>query len=226
MVNLTTLQQVLGVHFKNPSLLEQALVHSSYVNENPGATPVSNERLEFLGDAVLGVIFAEKLYKLLPDTTEGEMTRHRAALVSGQALARIAAGIDLGRYLYLGKGEQASGGRRKSSNLASALEAVIAAVYLDGGLAPARQLILRLFQADLEEREDKGDFKSRLQELTQARWQSVPDYFLVEASGPDHDKRFTIEVSADGRALGQGTGRSKRQAEQAAAQAALNNLPI
>ena len=226
MADLTALQQALGVSFDDLSLLEHAMVHSSYVNENPALSLTSNERLEFLGDAILDFIIAEKLYRDFPGSTEGEMTRHRAALVSGQALARIAAGIDLGRYLYLGKGEQASGGRRKSSNLASALEAVIAAVYLDGGLAPARQLILRLFQADLEEREDKGDFKSRLQELTQARWQSVPDYFLVEASGPDHDKRFTIEVSADGRALGRGTGRSKRQAEQAAAQAALNNLPI
>jgi ribonuclease-3 len=205
--------------------LEKALIHSSYVNENPGITPASNERLEFLGDAILDLLVAEKLYHDQPGASEGELTRQRAGLVSGKALARLAAGIDLGRYLYLGKGEQSSGGHRKPSNLAAALEAVIAAVYLDSGLPAARALVLRLLEKDKTLSEDRTDFKSQLQEMTQARWQSVPEYRTIEATGPAHARRFTVEVSAAGDILGRGTGRSKRTAEQAAARTALDGFP-
>ncbi len=145
MADLAALQQTLGISFNDSSLLEQALVHSSYVNENPGIAPASNERLEFLGDAVLGLTVAEKLYQDFPHSAEGEMTRLRAALVRGNTLARVARTIKLGDYLYLGKGEEASGGRRKPANLAGALEAMIAAVFLDQGLTITRDFILRLF---------------------------------------------------------------------------------
>lgn len=227
MTNLSMLQQVLGIKFNDPTLLEHALIHSSYVNENPTLSLTSNERLEFLGDAILDFIIAEKLYAELPYSSEGEMTHRRAVLVRGASLARIAAGIDLGKYLCLGKGEQSSGGRHKPSNLAGALEAVIAAVYLDGGLPATREFVLRLFHADLKKTIKQGagtDFKSRLQELTQSRWQSVPGYRLVEATGPDHDKRFTVEVSIGDTVLGRGVGRSKRASEQEAARAALDKL--
>ena len=168
MADLATLQQILGVSFNDPSLLEQALVHSSYINENPGFALTSNERLEFLGDAVLGFVVTEKLYQDFPHMTEGEMTRLRATLVRRDTLSRIARAIRLGDYLYLGKGEEASGGRRKPANLASALEAVIAAIYLDHGSATTKDLILRLFDIELQKVVSHGaeaDYKSQLQEL-------------------------------------------------------------
>lgn len=227
MTDLSALQEVLGITFNDPTLLEHALIHSSYVNENPALSLTSNERLEFLGDAILDFVIAEELYAELPDSSEGGMTHRRAGLVRGASLARVAAGIYLGKYLCLGRGEEGSGGRHKPSNLAGALEAVIAAVYLDGGLATAREFVLRLFHADLEKAIKQGagtDFKSRLQELTQARWQLVPSYHLVEATGPDHDKRFTVEVKIGDTVLGRGVGRSKRASEQEAARAALDNL--
>jgi len=170
--DLTELQQSLGVSFSDLSLLEQALVHSSYINENPGFALTSNERLEFLGDAVLGLAVAEKLYQDFPQLSEGEMTRLRAALVRRETLARVARAIRLGDYLYLGKGEEASGGRGKPSNLAGALEAVIAAVFLDQGLTATKEFILRQFNEELERVVSRGaevDYKSQLQELTQAK---------------------------------------------------------
>ena len=156
MADLMELQQILGVSFSNPSLLTQALIHSSYANENPGIDPACNERLEFLGDAILGVVIAEKLYQLLPDAAEGEMTRLRATLVRRKTLSQLAAGIGLHKYLYLGKGEEESGGRQKASNLAGAMEAVIAAVFLDRGWDSARDFVLRLFQAHLDQTRSTG----------------------------------------------------------------------
>ena len=150
MADLAVLQQILGVSFKDPSLLEQALIHSSYVNENPGLALTSNERLEFLGDAILGSVIAEKLYQDLPSFTEGELTKLRATLVRRDTLARVARAIGLGDYLYLGKGEESSGGRHKPVNLAGALEAVIAAIYLDQSLVTAKNFILRLFSKELQ----------------------------------------------------------------------------
>lgn len=227
MADLAALQEIIGVLFNDPSLLDNALVHSSYVNEQPGLALSSNERLEFLGDAVLDYIIAERLFHDFPDCTEGEMTRIRAGLVRGDSLARIAAGIGLGDYLYLGRGEAASGGREKPSNLAGALEAVIAAVCLEQGMAAAREFILTLFQKELERVARQGartDYKSRLQELTQERWQAAPVYHIVETKGPDHDREFTVEVGVGDNVLGRGTGKSKKAAETEAARSALMEI--
>ena len=227
MTDLTALQRTLGVSLNNPSLLEQALVHSSYINENPGFAQDSNEKLEFLGDAVLGLIIAGKLYRDFTQFSEGEMTRLRAALVRRETLARIAKALGLGDYLYLGKGEEASGGRSKSSNLASALEAVIATIFLDQGIAITRDFVLRLFDKELQKAVSRGavaDYKSRLQELIQARQQGTPVYHLVEAVGPAHNQTFTVEVRVADTVLGRGSGRSKKIAETEAARSALGQL--
>jgi len=225
-VTLAALQKTLGISFNNPSLLEQALVHSSYVNENPAAT--SNERLEFLGDAVLGLVIAQELYQRLPRSTEGEMTALRSLLVRGDALARLAKAINLGGHLYLGRGEEASGGRGKPANLAGAMEAVIAAIFLDQGFHIARDFILRLVAKELSKVISQGiepDYKSQLQELIQARHQQTPSYQVIEATGPDHDRSFTVEVRLGDAVLGRGSGKSKKSAEEAAARSALEQLP-
>ena len=227
MADISALQKALGVSFNSPSLLEQALVHTSYLNETPGFTQDSNEKLEFLGDAVLGLIIAKKLYRDFPQFSEGEMTRLRAALVRRETLARVARALKLGDYLYLGKGEEASGGRSKSSNLASALEAVIATIFLDQGIAVAGDCISGLFNEELQKAVSRGavaDYKSRLQELIQARQQSTPVYQLVEALGPAHSQTFTIEVRVADTVLGRGSGKSKKMAETEAARSALERL--
>ena len=229
MVDLGALQEALGVSFHDLSLLEQAMVHSSYINENPGYGPFSNERLEFLGDAILDFIVAEKLYQDFPDLTEGEMTKLRSVLVRRDTLARVSRAIRLGDYLYLGKGEEASGGRHKSANLAGVLEAMLAAVFLDQGLTITRELVLKLFDEELQKVIRQGtevDYKSQLQELIQSRYQSTPNYRLVEATGPDHDKRFTAEVVLGDTVLGKGSGKSKKRAETEAARSALEQLPV
>jgi len=227
LADLSALPEILGISFNDPSLLEQALVHRSYVNENPDFALASNERLEFLGDAVLGLVVAERLYQDFPHFTEGEMTKLRAALVCQNTLTRIARTIGLGDYLYLGKGEEASGGRRKSANLARALEAVIGAIFLDQGSVTTSDFILRLFDKELEKVTSRGagiDYKSQLQELIQARGQPPPVYRVIEAVGPDHDRRFTVEVRAGGVVLGRGSGKSKKTAETEAARSALEGL--
>jgi ribonuclease-3 len=227
LADLATLQQTLGVSFNDPSLLEQALVHSSYSNENPGIAPADNERLEFLGDAILGFIVAEDLYKRFPQFSEGELTKLRSSLVRRDALARMARAIKLGNYLYLGKGEEASGGRRKTANLAGALEALIAAIFFDRGLAAARDFILRSTDKVLNKALSKGieaDYKSRLQEITQAKQQKTPAYRVIEAVGPAHDRRFTVEVRVGNTVLGRGSGKSKKSAEAEAARSALAQI--
>ena len=227
MADLVALQQTLGISFNNLSLLEQALVHSSYINENPGFTPTSNERLEFLGDAILDLVVAEKLYQDFPHFNEGEMTKLRATLVCRDTLSRMARAIRLGDYLYLGKGEEASGGRHKPANLTGALEAVIAAISLDQGLATARDCILRLLNSELQKAISQGagvDYKSRLQELIQARQQLTPVYNVIEAVGPDHAKEFTAEVRVGDTVLGRGSGKSKKAAETEAARSVLERL--
>ena len=227
MADLAALQQTLGVSFNDLALLEQALVHSSYINENPDFAPASNERLEFLGDAVLGLVVAEKLYQDFLHSDEGEMTRLRAALVSRDTLAHMARAISLGDYLYLGRGEEVSRGRRKLANLAGALEAVIAAVFLDQGPVTTRDFIIRLLDTELQKVASQGagvDYKSQLQEVIQAREQQTPAYHVVEATGPDHDKRFTVEVRLGDTVLGRGTGTSKKVAETEAARLALEQL--
>ena len=227
MTDLGALQETLGIHFNDPSLLEQALVHSSYINENPDLAPASNERLEFLGDAVLGLVIAQKLYQDLPDATEGEMTNLRATLVRRDTLAKAAKTIGLGDYLYLGRGEEASGGRNKAANLAGTLEAIIAAISLDKGSATTRDFILRLFNQKLAKVIRQGaevDCKSQLQEIFQARKQPTPIYYVIETEGPSHNRRFTVEVRDGDTVLGKGSGKSKKAAETEAARSALESL--
>jgi len=227
LADLAAWQEILGVSFNDLSLLEQALLHRSYINENPGFAPTSNERLEFLGDAVLGLVVAQRLYQDFPHFTEGEMTKLRAALVCRDTLTRIARTVRLGDHIYLGRGEEASGGRRKPANLARALEAVIGAVFLDQGLVTTGDFILRLFRKELEKVASRGagvDYKSQLQELIQARGQPALVYHVIEAAGPDHDKRFTVEVRAGDIVLGKGSGKSKKAAETEAARSALEGF--
>jgi ribonuclease-3 len=225
--DLSALQALLGITFSEPSLLEQAVVHSSYINENPAFTLGHNERLEFLGDAILGYIIAEKLYKEFPDLAEGDMTKLRAALVRRDTLARVARNIRLGDFLHMGKGEEASGGRNKTPNLAGALEAMIAAIYLDRGADITRDVVLKLLDKELSKAISHGmsiDYKSRLQETVQSRYQLAPVYRLVAEAGPDHDKTFTVEVMVGESILGTGTGKSKKLAETEAARLALDRL--
>jgi ribonuclease-3 len=221
------LQKIMGVIFNQPALLEEALVHSSYINENPNNDISHNERLEFIGDAVLGFIIADKLYQELPDLSEGEMTKARATLVRGDALARIASDFKIGDFLYMGKGEEASGGRNKAPNLAGALEAVIAAIYLDQGMDKGKEVVGRLFAKEWEKLVSQGagiDYKSKLQEFTQSKYQSAPVYRLITEEGPDHDKIFTVEVVVNGKGRGIGKGKSKKLAETEAARLALAEL--
>ena len=227
MGDLDALQKALGISFEDVSLLELALVHSSYVNENPGLAPNSNERLEFLGDAVLGLTVAEKLYQDFPTLTEGEMTRIRAELVRRETLARMARSIRLGEFLCLGKGEESSGGRDKPVNLAGATEAVIGAVFLDQGLTIARNMVITLLESELKKVGSRGitvDYKSALQELVQAREQRAPTYHTIETAGPGHSKTFTVEVRLGDAVLGRGSGANKKAAETEAARSALEQL--
>ena len=224
MLNHGALQGILGIQFKDESLLQQALVHRSYLNENPALHLVSNERLEFLGDAVLGFVVADELYSRFPDFSEGELTKLRAALVRGETLSRIASSLQLGDYLYLGRGEEESGGRSRPRNLSCTLEAVIGAVFLDQGFDIARSFILKLLDSEFEGVvEDKftDDYKSRLQQIIQSERKITPVYRTVEEVGPDHAKVFTVEVLAGDTVLGRGSGRSKRAAEMDAAREAL-----
>jgi len=223
LTDLAALQKTLGISFNDLSLLEQALVHSSYINENPGLALTSNERLEFLGDAILDFIVAEELYQRFPQFDEGEMTKLRSSVVCQDALSRMARAISLGNYLYLGRGEEASGGRRKPANLASALEAIIAAIFLDQGLAAARDFVLRATSQELNKGAE-ADYKSKLQELIQARQQQTPTYQVIAVAGPDHDRTFTVEVRVGDNVLGQGSGKSKKAAETEAARSALARL--
>ncbi|MFY9814167.1 MAG: ribonuclease III [Dehalococcoidales bacterium] len=227
MADQNELQRTLGVPFEQQELLTQALTHSSYANENPGTAPSSNERLEFLGDAILGLIVAENLFEDFPTMAEGEMTRLRSILVKQDTLARVAETINLGSYLYLGKGEESSGGREKPANLARALEALIAAVYLDHGYEVTDQFVLEILDVELANILYQGtivDYKSQLQELLQAKAQQTPVYNLIETEGPDHDKKFTVEVKLGNEVLATGTGRSKKKAETEAARIALEKL--
>lgn len=224
---METLEKRLGYTFRDPALLRAALYHSSYANEHRGTGIESNERLEFLGDAVLGFVTAEHLYKKHPDLPEGDLTRLRAALVCEESLHEVAQALELGSYLQLGKGEEQGGGRKRPSILADATESVFAAVYLDGGIDSARDLIHRvLLDKEREElvEERRRDYKTELQELVQRRNDQQLRYELVGSSGPDHAKEFTFRVLLNGREVGNGMGRSKKEAEQAAARSALAHL--
>lgn len=227
MAEVAALQDILGVDFKDLALLQQALTHRSYLNENPDLNLTSNERLEFLGDAVLGFVVAEKLYDQFPESTEGALTNLRSVLVRGETLSRIASRLHLQDYLYLGKGEDESGGRHRSRNLSCALEAVIGAVLVDQGLEAARSFVLRILDDEFErlaESEVKSDSKSRLQEIIQSEQKITPVYRTVEEIGPAHAKVFTVVVMVGDSVLGRGSGRSKRSAEMDAARDALKKL--
>ena len=222
-----SLEEKTGVSFRDKGLLDLALVHSSYLNERPGAFPESNERLEFLGDACLGFAVAEELYRRHPDWPEGDLTGARSALVRGETLADVAARLDLGRFMYMGRGEEAGGGRDRPTNLAAAFEALVGALFLDQGYEAARDFVLKVLAeslATLGERVVHKDPKSALQEVVQARGQDPPVYRIVEVSGLEHARQFTAEVAVAGRVMGRGTGARKSEAEQRAAGEALRRM--
>ena len=201
------LETAIGYRFNNISLLQNALTHSSYANERWHDSLKSNERLEFLGDSILGMIVAEYLYKNFPDRPEGELTRMRADMVCEKSLAAVAARIDLGKHLMLGNGEEQGGGRNRDSILADAVESVIAASFLDGGMAAARQFIQKFILVEVPvKRMHNADYKTALQELVQQKKNQVLSYVLAGESGPDHDKTFQVEVSLNGNVVGCGTG--------------------
>ena len=221
------LEKKLNYTFRDPKLLDEALNHSSFANEHRAQGAVSNERLEFLGDSVLGFVTAEYLYARHPDLPEGDLTRIRAALVCEESLHEVAQKLGLGQYLKLGKGEESGGGRERASILADATEAVFAAVYLDGGIAAASGLIHRvLLDAEREEavEERRRDYKTALQERVQRQTGQVLTYHMVGEEGPDHDKTFVTEVLLNGARIGVGTGHSKKESEQMAACAALKDM--
>lgn len=223
---MTALEERLGYSFRNRALLETALTHSSYANENRASGIVCNERLEFLGDSVLGVTVADFLYRHFPDMPEGRMTRLRAELVCEQSLHRVALELHLGDYLRLGKGEEHNGGRGRASILSDAVEAVIAAMYLDAGMETAAGFIHRCLLDDVRAIETPTftDYKTSLQELVQRHSGQVLSYELVGEEGPDHAKTFRVQVCLNGEPLGRGTGRTKKEAEQTAAANALEAL--
>ncbi len=222
---MKALEEKLQYTFRSPALLENALTHSSYANEHRGAGLTSNERLEFLGDSILGLVVAEHLYRMRPELPEGELTRIRAALVCESSLVEVARRLELGAYLRLGKGELSGGGRERPSIQADAVEAVFAAVYLDGGIGQVRKLISTLILEKVQEKAAASrDYKTTLQELVQRESGMVLSYHMISESGPDHDKSFLMAVCLNGQTLGRGEGKSKKEAEQAAAKAAVSQL--
>ena len=224
--HLEKLEKALRYYFQDRKLLMCAVTHKSYSNETPGR-PEDNQRLEFLGDAVLGVVAAEALMARLPSSTEGILTQRRAALVNEGSLAELAREIDLGSALLLGRGEEMSNGRDRSSTLCDAVESVIGAVFLDGGFDAARQMILQLIEHRLDELVEgthMGDAKGTLQERLQAANRPAPSYRLIKEEGPDHAKVFEVEITVNGEALAVGRGRSKKEAEKDAAFEALKEV--
>lgn len=221
--DITGLQSKLSHIFKDEGLLLQALTHKSYANEKKGMQK-DNERLEFLGDAVLDLSISHIIMERFPDLSEGEMSKLRASMVNESSLALLAEGLELHQYLLLGHGEEVSGGRRKPSILADAFEAVIAAIYLDGGFDAAFKTVYIHFSKLLSKSGIYADYKTRLQELTQERFKCMPSYSLKNATGPDHARVFEVELSIDGKLCGTGKGKSKKEAEQEAAKEALGKL--
>lgn len=223
---LAELEAKLDVHFRDRSLLHIALVHGSVGPEGRSRHGDNYERLEFLGDAVLNLVISDHLYRLFPTRLEGDLARLRAAIVSEGPLARVARAMDLGRYLLLGRGEEKGGGRGRASLLADALEAALGAVYIDSGYGVAHYCVTRWFAEDLARLEEpgEGDFKSQLQELVQQLERRLPRYRITGQEGPEHSRMFVAVVEVNGRMLGEGRGRSKKEAEQAAARQALEQL--
>ncbi len=218
------LEEKLGYKFDNIALLENALTHSSRANESRGQLQ-SNERLEFLGDSILGMVVADYLYRNHPNLPEGDLTRIRASLVCEESLVEVATQLNLGEYLRLGKGEAAGGGRNRPSIQADAVEAILAAVYLDGGIGSARKIIATyILSKDGKPEGIVRDYKTALQELVQRESGQILRYTMVGESGPDHNKTFTVEVLLNEIPVGQGSGRSKKEAEQMSAKAAMEKL--
>ena len=226
-MNLSDLESLLGLAFNDKSLLQRALTHRSYLNENPDLPWLDNERLEFLGDAVLGFVAADYLYHRFPEMQEGDLTLMRSMLVRGQTLARYAIDFHLPEFVMLSRGETASGGTTRAALLATTFEALIGAVYLDRGEEVAREFVLRFITPEVE-RVSKDhlnrDSKSLLQEMSQGRLKLTPNYHTVEARGPDHAKEFTVEVRIGDRVIGRGIGQSKQAAEQDAARDGIVHL--
>ncbi len=224
--SLTTLEEAIGYQFRNPALLEQALVHRSYLHEYPEHPLGSNERLEFLGDAVLGYLSALNLFANYPRAGEGELSELRSALIRRENLAAWAEQINLGEFLFMSKGEEAAGGRGKARVLANAFEALIGAMLMDGGIPPVGRFLASRLSAVDEAVGRQTNYKGQLQQIVQASHKLTPAYHIVATSGPDSDKQFTAEVRLPGQeaALGSGIGRNKQLAEQAAAEDALMKL--
>lgn len=226
-MDTTQLQETLGLSFREQRLLRQALTHPSYINEHPEEAGGSNQRLEFLGDAIIGLVVARELYRRHPELDEGALTELRAHLVRGQTLADVARRLGLGHHLLLGQGEAASGGRERDSNLAAALEALAGAVLVDRGYRAAQRFVLRALKPELAAvgpRRVLRDPKSQLQERMQREGRAAPHYEVVDAEGPAHQRRFTVQVLVDGRAAGAGRGRRKVDAERQAALDALRQM--
>ncbi|MCR5109938.1 MAG: ribonuclease III [Ruminococcus sp.] len=221
MKNIEEFEEIIGYRFKNKDLLEQALSHSSYANEKKRHGG-SNERLEFLGDSVLSIVVSDYLYKNI-NVPEGDLTKMRASLVCEKSLFVFAKEIHLGEFILLGKGEENTGGRERPSILSDAFEAVIAAIYLDGGIEPAAKHILRFMPEDIKRTKKPvlSDFKTLLQEVVQKNPEEKVEYVLIGEEGPDHNKRFVVEVCLNSQVIGKGKGRSKKEAEQLAAKEAL-----
>lgn len=218
------LEQTIGYTFRNKKLLRQALTHSSYANEKKLGKLGCNERLEFLGDAVLELISSDVLYTRFPKIPEGELTKKRASLVCEPSLAYCARQFDLPKYLFLGKGEDMTGGRMRDSIVSDATEALLGAIYLDGGFEKAREFVLRFILNDMEHQQLFYDSKTILQELVQEKGKQAVEYVLTGESGPDHNKQFSVEVQVNGKTAGTGTGHTKKAAEQAAAYQAIRKL--
>ena len=223
---LAELEERLNVKFRDRSLLHLALVHGSAGAERRTRHGENYERLEFLGDSVLNLAISDHLYRLFPHRLEGDLARLRAGIVNEAALARVARGLDLGRYVVLGRGEEKGGGRNRPALLADAIEAVLGAVYIDSGYGVAHYCVTRWFGDELSRLEEpgEGDYKSQLQELVQQQERRLPRYRITGQRGPEHDRSFVAVVEVNGRILGEGRGRSKKEAEQAAAQRALERL--
>jgi len=224
---LKIFEKSIGYGFKNKPLLNQAFTHKSYANEKNFESSSDNERLEFLGDSVLGVVVSHTLYNECPGKDEGVLTRYKSQLVSGETLGRIARELEIGEYLLLGKGEEASGGRKHVSNLMCAMEAIIGAIFLDGGLKASRNFISKVLGPEIQlVKEGKGskDYKSIFQQIVLRKFKTTPSYRILSEIGPDHKKHFIVEAVVSGKRYGIGSGPNKKSAEQASAKEALSAL--
>jgi len=228
-MNLADLEKIVGHSFKSNEILSHALVHSSYTNENKMGQLSNNERLEFLGDAVLELATSEYIFTSFPEMTEGEMTKLRASVVCEATLSKCARNLGLGEFLRMGKGEIANGGKERDSILCDLFEAIIGAIYMDGGLAPAKRFILRALEEDIHSMRGLkwiADCKTHLQEQLQKNSQEPIEYYVINEEGPDHNKIFTVELAHSGKVMAQGRGKNKKEAEQEAARHAIEKYGL